>query len=501
MELRPGQSLGPFRLGQPLSEVIGFLRNNGMEYRRVQMQFNVRHPCRSDICLVAKNVGMRLRFCAHLQLLKLIDVYDAKQTSVTYEGKDLMGPSVVPSFSLVSRVLGPTFPGRFHRERKVFMLQYPGVCVMFPVNSEIYHGPSSSSSSEVRIEDLEQTDPTASRFFVHAGKSCLERLRLPTPDSSNCLYFEPIVVKINRGIRFGKRKRSLLFRRHSLQHVLSVLGTPDQVHVKEADSMRIHRPSDGKQGKDAPGERDYFLNYFKLGMDILIDGAAHTLKKIVLHTNMPATRNFNRYNRCGRHSSVAPTTLPSSSSPSFSALSPPQNGILPSSSSSSSSPSPPSSSSVKQASSQRMAAEGDTAGTTNRSRLASKKKTKRKKVTAGKSSVRKGAAQKKEEEDEDEGGDGEKDMPQNSLSSNNLPNAAEEEEERGDDNSDDSKGVGTKGKKDHQPKSEDKSKVDSSHPQQPRVITFSTRWEEVQQILGEAGRPMTNDPRRGQRAQ
>ncbi len=39
---------------------------------------------------------------------------------------------------------------------------------------------------------------------------------------------------------------------------------------------------------------DYFLNYFHLGIDILIDGGLHICKKIVLHGNVPGHFDFQR---------------------------------------------------------------------------------------------------------------------------------------------------------------------------------------------------------------
>lgn len=39
---------------------------------------------------------------------------------------------------------------------------------------------------------------------------------------------------------------------------------------------------------------DYFLNYFHLGIDILIDGALHICKKIILHGNVPGHYDFQR---------------------------------------------------------------------------------------------------------------------------------------------------------------------------------------------------------------
>lgn len=43
---------------------------------------------------------------------------------------------------------------------------------------------------------------------------------------------------------------------------------------------------------------DYFFNYFYLGIDILMDGALHVCKKIILHGNIPGHYDFQKYKRC-----------------------------------------------------------------------------------------------------------------------------------------------------------------------------------------------------------
>ena len=43
---------------------------------------------------------------------------------------------------------------------------------------------------------------------------------------------------------------------------------------------------------------DYFYNYFRMGLDILIDGERHVVKKFVLHTNVPSHPLFSKYDRC-----------------------------------------------------------------------------------------------------------------------------------------------------------------------------------------------------------
>ena len=42
----------------------------------------------------------------------------------------------------------------------------------------------------------------------------------------------------------------------------------------------------------------YFYNYYHLGIDILFDGARHTVKKIICHSNFPGHADFGTYQRC-----------------------------------------------------------------------------------------------------------------------------------------------------------------------------------------------------------
>jgi hypothetical protein len=44
--------------------------------------------------------------------------------------------------------------------------------------------------------------------------------------------------------------------------------------------------------------RDYFLNYFGLGLDLLVDGNTSRIRKIVVHTNVPGHPEFGHYNKC-----------------------------------------------------------------------------------------------------------------------------------------------------------------------------------------------------------
>jgi phagosome assembly factor 1 len=45
-------------------------------------------------------------------------------------------------------------------------------------------------------------------------------------------------------------------------------------------------------------QHDYFLNYFDLGVDFLINGTTHCVDKIVLHTNFITRPDFAHYFKC-----------------------------------------------------------------------------------------------------------------------------------------------------------------------------------------------------------
>ena len=105
-----------------------------------------------------------------------------------------------------------------------------------------------------------------------------------------------------------------------VQDVLSELGPPSRVFNKPRPKMSIHsiqgagggspgvrasssrhsgNRSGGGDGAASSGDgagtlglqraprHDYFLNYFSLGVDVLMDGTTHTVSKIVLHSNFP----------------------------------------------------------------------------------------------------------------------------------------------------------------------------------------------------------------------
>lgn len=94
------------------------------------------------------------------------------------------------------------------------------------------------------------------------------------------------------------------------QDVWADLGAPGGITYKNVDTMVIHAKQEmctsganstaGAAGVGGGGasSRDYFYNYYRLGLDVLFDGHLHEAKKFVLHTNAVGHVDFNTYLKC-----------------------------------------------------------------------------------------------------------------------------------------------------------------------------------------------------------
>lgn len=88
-------------------------------------------------------------------------------------------------------------------------------------------------------------------------------------------------------------------------------GPPLRVHYKEDDRMTIHSTSrvseESNEGdcaicytslKTFTDITSDFYNYFQHGVDFLISGSTHIVRKVILHTNVPGSPLFQLYKRC-----------------------------------------------------------------------------------------------------------------------------------------------------------------------------------------------------------
>jgi len=141
-----------------------------------------------------------------------------------------------------------------------------------------------------------------------------------TSSGGTGFYFEEVQLDLGEGITFLQRPANLLQQPTTQemqnqikvqqghkrilfgmtpQEVISELGYgPENVFYKKHDKLAVHSLGLKEIKPEEKGVIDYFHNYFSLGMDMMYDGHLHVLKKIIIHTNFPGSRDFNVYLRC-----------------------------------------------------------------------------------------------------------------------------------------------------------------------------------------------------------
>ena len=308
MEIIPGRSVGPFFLGSPIRSVLAHLVSGQRLKYDTDFLFDEKAPYNFDIVLDLKNIGIQLRFDPITQRLWTIDVYDIGKMNLAYGGEIFAGMSqATPTLRVLYRLFGPTFPGKFDTDLDCYILSYRGLSFAFQVPHQAV------KPQEIPMTLPDGTEPLATRLLIHVGPD-LRKINLPRElcigdshvfvslyvskqKNGGCTSFTVHMLPSNAFVQYND----------TVQHVLSELGTPSSTYDKVEDKMKIHRGhhelynnNNMSKNNDNKTETtsDYFYNYFSLGMDILFDGETHTVKKVVLHTNIPGQSAFNQYSRC-----------------------------------------------------------------------------------------------------------------------------------------------------------------------------------------------------------
>lgn len=184
-------------------------------------------------------------------------------------------------------------------------------------------------SDDLPLELPDGTSPRVSRLFVFNGFD-VTKPQLPPRDSLREGVVAIVASKANaqETVMYLHDKQHSIRIGSTVEDVFTALGPPCAVYHKEDDKMQIHSPyaathaesstklerntnnkhtvveSEGQldtivpNSADCFGVSDYFYNYFEHGIDFLLDGAAHKVKKILLHSNFPGHADFSIYKKC-----------------------------------------------------------------------------------------------------------------------------------------------------------------------------------------------------------
>ncbi|KAI7863539.1 hypothetical protein BDF14DRAFT_1843189 [Spinellus fusiger] len=365
--ITPSKSLGPFRLGSSLWDTLQLLRDRPQFFPVVELKYSQSEPLKHDFIIALPSNGIHLRYDGSLQRLKSIECFDPSKVKLVYQSSDVSSSRTIPTFLLIYKSFGPTYPGEFDTSQSGLAFTFP-----IPLRFQSLY----KSSSDLPLEFPDGTTPIASRVYLYSGSTHWQQATVPPLSkviaehnaSSSTKYgklgrreVESVIAKPTKGavLHFPthvspndttetSRTHSgttsinsvhILLHLSTAQDILADLGKPSRLFYKEEDKMKIHSTANDstiiERSKETKGDgsrssgsgnhysssgngngrllaiseeedkdhftvhpTDYFFNYFHLGIDILMDGALHVCKKIILHGNIPGHYDFQRYKRC-----------------------------------------------------------------------------------------------------------------------------------------------------------------------------------------------------------
>lgn len=352
LAVHPGEGAGVFQLGTGVNDVLHLLETAFLPRRpKAQVIYSSTRCFEKDIVIRLEEMGLQLRFDPVTQRLRMIDVFDLHLVDFSYQGKAFSGRAgkSKSTFLNLYSEFGPTFPGTFDAHRNAYTLQYSGMELLFEL-PELFQD-MYVESDDLPLELPNGASPELKRMLIFpaspgaqpAPKEALERAvgRLDAhghqlPFHTLCsTYLEHVVFRIGSQSPEGARQpttiqflktRRMITLGCSVQHILSELGPPNPAHVfwkkhrvdpaqdapsgafsstdcsSFGDSQRVVMQSAENALDFDPDHcfspRDYFLNYFCLGIDLLIDGRTNRLLKVVAHSNFPGHADFSLYNKC-----------------------------------------------------------------------------------------------------------------------------------------------------------------------------------------------------------
>lgn len=270
--------------------------------------------------------GIILLFEGSSQRLREIQIIDFERLRIQYQDDELCSDETTPTIQLVYKLFGPTYPGVYDANKGTYTLSYPGAAFVFEIPPK--HGSRlSSAPSDLPLQLPDGSIPVASKLLLFQGADSRSTSSQKIHSWTNASVttereIESAIVDLKtRSVSVHLAKVSavsdvvkLVIGETTAQDLVVDLGSPLRVFYKQQDKMRIYGDQILKADSDT---NDYFYNYFHLGMDILLDGAVHTVKKIILHGNAPGHFNFMRYKRCEWTLRLGSQAQPASATPMF----------------------------------------------------------------------------------------------------------------------------------------------------------------------------------------
>lgn len=288
--------------------ILDYIRDHKNWYPKIDVVQSVEKVFTSTLFIVLPQNGIRLHFDGKSQHLRLIEVLEWGSLAMTYKNTEISKSSALDFKQIYFKVFGPTYAGNVEASTNVYFLTYPGLTFRFDLNQSQLDLATSCDPVTAFSKDT----PVCSAMAIFSGESLADHFDREEPLKVTAIPSEPKIfpdmeitqarVVPGSSVTFtintltnGSEEYTAKFGSSTLQSVIMAFGPPSERYVKRDSRLLIHNPND-----ESDAEFNLFLNYFDLGIDFCFDTkeAPPTLNKIILHGNLPASLEFQRYSRC-----------------------------------------------------------------------------------------------------------------------------------------------------------------------------------------------------------
>lgn len=244
----------------------------------------------AELPIAIETGALRLLFSAHTHKLAAIHVSVA--------GTHPPPPPLYYNGSLVSATLlsvyktfGPTFPGKrvCDSSDPHYILSYPGIQLRFLIPE----GLDDTEAVPLTIGDSANS-PSLISFTIFPDD---ESIALDGHDYAVSIHTDRRGVSLNSiGDVILDQVFAIFNQKTTAGDLVAMLGQPDQILPFEQSQLPAHHLH--QKSSRGTGKRNVY-NYFSLGLDFIVNCAdGYTVSKLLMHANVPGTRDFCRYDLC-----------------------------------------------------------------------------------------------------------------------------------------------------------------------------------------------------------
>ncbi|MBW0487961.1 hypothetical protein O181_027676 [Austropuccinia psidii MF-1] len=319
--LNPGCSLGQFELGSLLWNVINIIRSEQSAFPNVHLSWDSQKAATGFVLLSIPSPPLHMLFDGASQRLLVIEAYQPPaHESVASVCPPPIGQWIVYKSQPIAQAVGANEPGVNLRViHRLFGPTYPPAPHVAHPDEQVvsYPGVAFSFFEKLLVRVILSLQPTGNqddREIIPLGETYFKP---KIPKFLDCMDGDVKCAQIILG-RLGQEPTSIHFSFHSAsssqlppavivtigrstsEDVMCDFGAPLRTFWKEDDRMKIHAHlgTVGTQNGQSEEPNPYFMSYFNLGVDFLIDPLSNRVLKVIMHSNIPGEVLFARYSRC-----------------------------------------------------------------------------------------------------------------------------------------------------------------------------------------------------------